>query len=230
MVIDVRANGGGNVSSMIIERLQRQVLATGFSRNDDHPSVYPRAPTFHGSLVTILDENSASDGDIFPAMFRQAGLGPLITATRRPASAVLLQSFPGQRRLLVGACADLHGRGEPRDAFRVECLVHEPDCREDVSQLALDVRAERVQLDLQPRTGQQLVRALHLRPHGHAHAEGNHLDLSSRFHEWTSSLLQTARRRRHIRGHEDTGMQDTGLRRTKAPARLHDAPPRARAV
>jgi tricorn protease len=78
MVIDVRANGGGNVSSMIIERLQREVLATGFSRNDDFPSVYPRAPTFHGSLVTILDENSASDGDIFPAMFKQAGLGPLV--------------------------------------------------------------------------------------------------------------------------------------------------------
>jgi tricorn protease len=78
LVIDVRANGGGNVSSMLIERLQRKVLATGFSRNDDHPSVYPRAPTFHGSMVTILDENSASDGDIFPAMFRQAGLGPLV--------------------------------------------------------------------------------------------------------------------------------------------------------
>jgi tricorn protease len=78
LVIDVRANGGGNVSSMVIERLQRQVLATGFSRTDTEPSVYPRAPTFHGSMVTILDENSASDGDIFPAMFRQAGLGPLI--------------------------------------------------------------------------------------------------------------------------------------------------------
>jgi tricorn protease len=78
LVIDVRANGGGNVSSMLIERLRREVLATGFSRNDDYPTVYPRAPTFHGSMVTILDENSASDGDIFPAMFRQAGLGPLV--------------------------------------------------------------------------------------------------------------------------------------------------------
>ena len=33
---------------------------------------------FHGHLVCILDEDSASDGDIFPAMFREAGLGPLI--------------------------------------------------------------------------------------------------------------------------------------------------------
>ena len=29
-------------------------------------------------MVALLDENSASDGDIFPAMFREAGLGPLI--------------------------------------------------------------------------------------------------------------------------------------------------------
>jgi tricorn protease len=57
LVIDVRANGGGNVSSMLIERLQRELLATGFSRNDDYPSLYPRAPVFHGSMVTILDEN-----------------------------------------------------------------------------------------------------------------------------------------------------------------------------
>jgi tricorn protease len=78
LVIDVRANGGGNVSSMLIERLRRELLATGFSRTDDYPSVYPRGAVFHGSLVALLDENSASDGDIFPAMFREAGLGPLI--------------------------------------------------------------------------------------------------------------------------------------------------------
>ena len=29
-------------------------------------------------MVALLDGNSASDGDIFPAMFREAGLGPLI--------------------------------------------------------------------------------------------------------------------------------------------------------
>ena len=29
-------------------------------------------------MVALLDQNSASDGDIFPAMFREAGLGPLI--------------------------------------------------------------------------------------------------------------------------------------------------------
>jgi tricorn protease len=78
LIIDVRGNGGGNVSSMVIERLSRQLLATGFSRNNAFTSTYPRAPTFYGSLVSLLNETSASDGDIFPAMFKQAGLGPLI--------------------------------------------------------------------------------------------------------------------------------------------------------
>ena len=77
LVIDVRGNGGGNVSSMVIERLSRRLLATGFSRNDAFATTYG-APTFYGSLVALLNETSASDGDIFPAMFRQAGLGPLI--------------------------------------------------------------------------------------------------------------------------------------------------------
>jgi tricorn protease len=29
-------------------------------------------------MVSLISETSASDGDIFPAMFRKAGLGPLI--------------------------------------------------------------------------------------------------------------------------------------------------------
>ncbi len=77
LIIDVRSNGGGNVSQMIIERLRRELLGTRFSRTSDAPSTYP-ATVFYGHLVCLLDEDSASDGDIFPHMFRQAGLGPLI--------------------------------------------------------------------------------------------------------------------------------------------------------
>jgi tricorn protease len=77
MVIDVRANGGGNVSRMLIERLRRKVLAAQFPRNSEEPNLYPDG-AFAGPLVCLLNENSSSDGDIFPAMFREAGLGPLI--------------------------------------------------------------------------------------------------------------------------------------------------------
>jgi len=78
LIIDVRNNGGGNVSGMLIERLSRKLLSIGYSRNEDYPSTYPGGVVFYGHLVCLINENSASDGDIFPAMFREAGLGPLI--------------------------------------------------------------------------------------------------------------------------------------------------------
>jgi tricorn protease len=77
LVIDDRNNGGGNVSQMLIERLRRTLLSTGVSRNTEHLSTYPSA-VFTGPMVCLLNENSASDGDIFPWMFRTCGLGPLI--------------------------------------------------------------------------------------------------------------------------------------------------------
>lgn len=77
LVVDVRGNGGGNVSQMIIERLKRELLGTRFARRNDTPGTYP-AVVFHGHMACLLDEDSASDGDIFPHRFREAGLGPLI--------------------------------------------------------------------------------------------------------------------------------------------------------
>jgi tricorn protease len=77
MIVDVRANGGGNVSRMIIERLRRKALGVNFDRINESATTYPDgvAPN---AMVAILNENSSSDGDIFPYMFRQAGLGTLI--------------------------------------------------------------------------------------------------------------------------------------------------------
>jgi tricorn protease len=77
MVVDVRGNGGGNVSQMLIERLSRKLLGTRFSRTVDEVRTYPNE-VFFGHLVCLINETSASDGDIFPARFREAGLGPLI--------------------------------------------------------------------------------------------------------------------------------------------------------
>jgi tricorn protease len=76
LIVDVRANGGGNVSRMLIERLSWKILGAQFGRTVDEPALYPTA--FPGPMVALLNENSSSDGDIFPAMFREAKLGPLI--------------------------------------------------------------------------------------------------------------------------------------------------------
>lgn len=76
LVVDDRYNGGGNVSQMVLNRLQRQLLMCTFGRTSGFRP-YPQA-TFQGHLVCLLNEASASDGDIFPAMFRRAGLGKLV--------------------------------------------------------------------------------------------------------------------------------------------------------
>jgi tricorn protease len=77
LIIDVRGNGGGNVSQMIINRLDRKLVFLGYARGVDDVETYPSA-VFTGPMAAILDEDSASDGDIFPAAFKARGLGPLI--------------------------------------------------------------------------------------------------------------------------------------------------------
>jgi len=78
MVIDVRSNGGGNISQWIIMRLNQKLLGTRFgSGGKESPATYPYT-VFHGQLTCLINETSASDGDIFPYYFRKSGLGQLI--------------------------------------------------------------------------------------------------------------------------------------------------------
>lgn len=76
LVVDVRGNGGGNVSPMLIERLRRQAAMVGIARNAE-PTVDPSG-TFVGPMACLINEFSASDGDIFAYRFRHYKLGPLI--------------------------------------------------------------------------------------------------------------------------------------------------------
>jgi tricorn protease len=124
LVIDVRANGGGNVSRMLIERLRRQVLALGYSRNDDRANTYPDA-AFLGPMVTILNENSASDGDIFPAMFREAKLGPLVG--RRSWGGVV--GITNRGALLDGGTVNVpeFGFASPKGEWIIEGYGVDPD-------------------------------------------------------------------------------------------------------
>jgi len=62
---------------MLIERLNRKLLGIDFARGSESFGTYP-AQVFHGHMAVLISETSASDGDIFPYMFRQLGLGPLI--------------------------------------------------------------------------------------------------------------------------------------------------------
>lgn len=77
LIIDVRGNGGGNVSPMLIERLLRTVtyitMHTGMKTGDVNPG-----GQLVGPKVTLMDKYSASDGDLFPYRFKYNKIGKLI--------------------------------------------------------------------------------------------------------------------------------------------------------
>lgn len=91
LIVDVRYNGGGFVSWMILERLRRMVVGMGCSRNGADYT-YPEGALF-GPMVCILNQYSASDGDFFPYYFRENGLGPLI-GKRTWGGVVGIRGFP----------------------------------------------------------------------------------------------------------------------------------------
>ena len=77
LIIDDRANGGGNVSPMIIERLLRQAYRMTMYRGRESNGTIPDA-THHGPKVLLVDKYSASDGDLFPWSFKANDLGTVI--------------------------------------------------------------------------------------------------------------------------------------------------------
>ena len=77
LIIDDRANGGGNVSPMILERLSREPYRLTMRRGSSLIGTVPDAVQV-GPKVCLINKYSASDGDLFPWGFRALGLGKLI--------------------------------------------------------------------------------------------------------------------------------------------------------
>ncbi|ACZ86968.1 S41 family peptidase [Streptosporangium roseum] len=76
LIVDVRFNGGGHVSALLLEKLSRRRLGYNFPRwsvPEPYPDESPRGP-----MVAITNEWAGSDGDIFSHTFKLLGLGPLI--------------------------------------------------------------------------------------------------------------------------------------------------------
>jgi tricorn protease len=76
LIVDVRGNGGGFVSPLVIDRLRRTLVMIEIARNGTPQTNPPQ--TFLGPMVALCNEFSASDGDIFPYRFKVNGLGKLI--------------------------------------------------------------------------------------------------------------------------------------------------------
>ena len=124
LVIDVRSNGGGNISQWIIMRLNQELLGTRFGGVKESPGAYPGNARF-GHQVCLINETSASDGDIFPHYFRKSGLGPLIG--KRSWGGVVGISSRGQ--LLDGGMAmvPLSGTNDTNGDWSIEGYGVDPD-------------------------------------------------------------------------------------------------------
>ena len=76
LLVDVRYNSGGHVSSLLLEKLARRRIGYAFPRWGQ-PRPYPyESPS--GPMVALTNEHAGSDGDIFSHGFKLLGLGPLI--------------------------------------------------------------------------------------------------------------------------------------------------------
>ncbi|WP_103503837.1 MULTISPECIES: S41 family peptidase [unclassified Streptomyces] len=76
LVVDVRENGGGHTSQLVIEKLARRIIGWDLPRDaepDSYPSDAPRGP-----IVALSNEFAGSDGDMVTAAIKTLKLGPVV--------------------------------------------------------------------------------------------------------------------------------------------------------
>jgi tricorn protease len=92
LVMDVRGNGGGHISQLVVEKLARRVIGWDQGRWIQ-PVSYPEDGR-RGPVVTVADEFAGSDGDIITAAIKLLGLGPVV-GTRTWGGVIGIEGIPG---------------------------------------------------------------------------------------------------------------------------------------
>jgi tricorn protease len=76
LIVDVRYNRGGHVSSLLLEKVARKRIGFNLQRWG-LPAPYPEEAVA-GPVVALTNEHAGSDGDIFSHAFKLMGIGPLV--------------------------------------------------------------------------------------------------------------------------------------------------------
>jgi tricorn protease len=122
LIIDVRNNRGGNIESLILEKLLRTSWMYWKARSGKPYWNMPYA--FRGHIVVLVNETTASDGEAFADGFKQLNLGTAI-GTRTWGGEIWLHSG---NRLSDGGLARAPMMGVYGDGkWRIEGHGFEPD-------------------------------------------------------------------------------------------------------
>lgn len=125
-VIDERFNHGGSIADYMVDIMSRKLHGYFNQRLGDHyNSVTAPAAAIWGPKVLLINEMSGSGGDMFPYMFRQMGIGPLI-GTKTWGGLV---GWGGEPRLLDGGFISAPSTGfyNPEGQWDVENKGVAPD-------------------------------------------------------------------------------------------------------
>jgi len=76
LIVDLRENGGGHTSQLVVEKLARRIIGWDVTRYDE-PSSYP-AEAPRGPIVAIADEHAGSDGDIVTQALKSYGIATVV--------------------------------------------------------------------------------------------------------------------------------------------------------
>ncbi|HNQ44444.1 MAG TPA: S41 family peptidase, partial [Candidatus Cloacimonadota bacterium] len=78
LVIDVRGNVGGRIHDMLITLLAKQTYAYSTSRRYSREKRPEPLRTIDKPTIVLVDERSFSDGEIFPIVYQEVGLGKVV--------------------------------------------------------------------------------------------------------------------------------------------------------
>lgn len=160
LIIDVRFNNGGNIDSLILEKLLRRAWAFWKTRSPAGQDPYPNMQNvFRGHTVVLMNEDTYSDGETFAEGFKRLKLGPVI-GKRSSGAGVWLSD---QNRLLDNGImrAAESGQIDADGRFLVEGIGVTPDIEVDnpprATALGQDAQLDAAIAELRKRMAEQPV-------------------------------------------------------------------------
>jgi tricorn protease len=129
LIIDIRGNGGGRIHNELLDFLSKKPNAYSTRRNSGAVKNFTPGRTWTKPIVLLMDENSFSDAEIFPQLFKESKLG---TVVGMPTSGSVIGTW--EYTLMDGSSMRLPGSGWYRlDGTNMEGNGAQPDVLVEMS-------------------------------------------------------------------------------------------------